>query len=89
MVFSFFKKQPEKVVPKATVARPRAPLPEMKVPPPQAGEPQKLEKPLPDLEFSVEACPPGKGCSSCTGGKAASGVSTAAGPGAVGDVGGR
>lgn len=60
MVFSFFKKQPEKVVPKATVARPRAPLPEMKVPPPQAGEPQKLEKPLPDLEFSVEKLPPAK-----------------------------
>lgn len=57
MVFSFFKKQPEKVVPKATVARPRAPLPEMKVPPPQAGEPQKLDQPLPDLEFSLEKVP--------------------------------
>ncbi|WP_374325981.1 STAS domain-containing protein [Azonexus sp.] len=60
MVFSFFKKQPEKVVPKATVARPRTPLPEMKVPPPQAGVPQKLEQPLPDLEFSVEEVPPVK-----------------------------
>ena len=38
MVFSFFKKQPQKM-PERTAARPRAPLPEMKLNPPPAEVP--------------------------------------------------
>jgi anti-anti-sigma regulatory factor len=52
MVFSFFKKQPQKM-PERTAARPRAPLPEMKLNPPVEEAPVSLE-PLPDLEFSVD-----------------------------------
>jgi anti-anti-sigma regulatory factor len=52
MVFSFFKKQPQKM-PERTAARPRAPLPEMKLAPPVEDAPVSLE-PLPDLEFTVD-----------------------------------
>lgn len=56
MVFSFFKKQPEKM-PERTAARPRAPLPEMKLAPAPAEVSTPLAEPLPDLEFSVEKLP--------------------------------
>lgn len=52
MVFSFFKKQPKKM-PERTAARPRAPLPEMKLKPPVEEAPVSLA-PLPDLEFTVD-----------------------------------
>ena len=55
MVFSFFKKQPEKM-PERTAARPRASLPEMKLTPAPAEVSAPLE-PLPDLEFSAEKLP--------------------------------
>ena len=54
MVFSFFKKQPNKM-PERPAARPRPvePLPEVKPPPAEAAEPVKpLPEPLPDLEFT-------------------------------------
>lgn len=56
MVFSFFKKQPEKM-PERTAARPRAPLPEMKLPPAPVEASTPLAEPLPDLEFSLEKLP--------------------------------
>lgn len=55
MVFSFFKKQPNKM-PERPAARPRPvePLPEAKPLQPQVEEPAKpLPEPLPDLEFTV------------------------------------
>lgn len=57
MVFSFFKKQPDKVMPKAKSARPRMPLPEMKVDRTPSINPENLEQPLPDLEFTVDKKP--------------------------------
>lgn len=54
MVFSFFKKQPNKM-PERPAARPRPlePLPEVKPPATEAAEPVKpLPEPLPDLEFT-------------------------------------
>lgn len=53
MVFSFFKKQPQKM-PERAAARPRAPLPDMKLNPPKETPSATLAEPLPDLEFSVE-----------------------------------
>lgn len=52
MVFSFFKKQPQKM-PERTAARPRASLPEMKLKPPVEEAPVSLA-PLPDLEFTID-----------------------------------
>jgi len=53
MVFSFFKKQPQKM-PERAAARPRANLPEMKL----ASQPEEsavpLSEPLPDLDFATE-----------------------------------
>lgn len=54
MVFSFFKKQPQKM-PERPAARPRAPavhLPEAKRPVAPVEEVQPLAEPLPDLEFT-------------------------------------
>jgi anti-anti-sigma regulatory factor len=56
MVFSFFKKQPQKM-PERTAARPRAPLPEMRLNPPPAEVPPAEAELLPDLEFTVEELP--------------------------------
>jgi anti-anti-sigma regulatory factor len=53
MVFSFFKKQPQKM-PERTAARPRAPLPEMKLAPQPEETAVPLAEPLPDLEFTSE-----------------------------------
>jgi anti-anti-sigma regulatory factor len=55
MVFSFFKKQPQKM-PERPAARPRAPgvhLPEVKRPAPPVEEVKPLAEPLPDLEFTI------------------------------------
>ena len=54
MVFSFFKKQPQKM-PERPAARPRAPtpLPEVKAPVPVPEEVKPLSTPLPDLEFTT------------------------------------
>ncbi|RIX48530.1 MAG: hypothetical protein D3M94_06535 [Rhodocyclales bacterium GT-UBC] len=54
MVFSFFKKQPQKM-PERPAARPRAPavhLPEVKRPVAPVEEVEPLAEPLPDLEFT-------------------------------------
>lgn len=56
MVFSFFKKPPQKM-PERSAARPRAPLPDVKLPERPADAPVRIE-PLPDLEFSLETLPP-------------------------------
>lgn len=58
MVFSFFKKQPQKM-PERPAARPRAPepLPESRSNPP-AEEVAQLAEPLPDLEFTSGKLPP-------------------------------
>ncbi len=54
MVFSFFKKPPQKM-PERAPARPRAPLPEMKLAPRAEETAAPLSEPLPDLEFTVES----------------------------------
>lgn len=63
MVFSFFKKPPEKM-PERQAARPRAPavrLPEVAPPTQPVEEVVPLSEPLPDLEFSLDdPVPPGK-----------------------------
>lgn len=59
MVFSFFKKQPQKM-PERPAARPRAPVP-LPEPASQAALPEKVEplsQPLPDLEFTTGHLPP-------------------------------
>lgn len=53
MVFSFFKKPPQKM-PEPTSARPRMPLPEMKIKQDEAPAPEKLSEPLPDLDFVTD-----------------------------------
>lgn len=57
MVFSFFKKPPQKM-PERPAARPRAQVPEPETPkiPDAAGQP--LSQPLPDLEFTGGDLPP-------------------------------
>jgi anti-anti-sigma regulatory factor len=61
MVFSFFKKQPEKM-PDRPAAKPRAPdvRPEVSAPKPTAEKSVPLAEPLPDLEFSVGNMPVSK-----------------------------
>lgn len=54
MVFSFFKKQPQKM-PERQVARPRAP--EVRAPKPLIEEVEPLTAPLPDLEFATGSQP--------------------------------
>lgn len=54
MVFSFFKKPPQKM-PERASARPRAPLPEMKLAPRVEDAAAPLSEPLPDLQFTVES----------------------------------
>ena len=58
MVFSFFKKQPEKM-PDRPAAKPRAPeaRPEVSAPKPTVEQSKPLAEPLPDLEFSVGNMP--------------------------------
>lgn len=61
MVFSFFKKQPEKM-PERQAARPRAPavrLPDVAPPVPPAEVVVPLSEPLPDLEFGSSKAPTG------------------------------
>lgn len=55
MVFSFFRKQPEKM-PERPAARPRPldPRPEVSAPKPLVVEVEPLSSPLPDLEFTTE-----------------------------------
>ncbi|WP_415033581.1 hypothetical protein [Azonexus sp.] len=53
MVFSFFKKAPQKM-PEPTAARPRMPLPEMKLKQEEAQTPAALSDPLPDLDFVTD-----------------------------------
>lgn len=55
MVFSFFKKQPEKM-PERPAARPRPldPRPEVRAPKPLIVDVEPLSVPLPDLEFTAE-----------------------------------
>lgn len=79
MVFSFFKKQPNKM-PERPAARPRAaePLPEADLPKPVSEEaPKPLPQPLPDLEFTF-----GKPSASVTSSAAAKPKSAAAVPNA-------
>lgn len=59
MVFSFFKKQPQKM-PERPPARPRAPepRPEVRAPTPKIEEVEPLAEPLPDLEFTLGNLPP-------------------------------
>jgi anti-anti-sigma regulatory factor len=60
MVFSFFKKQPQKM-PERPAARPRAPavqLPETRQPAAPVEEAEPLPEPLPDLEFTVSNIKP-------------------------------
>lgn len=60
MVFSFFKKQPQKM-PERPAARPRAPavqLPEVRQPAAPVEEAAPLPEPLPDLEFTVSNVKP-------------------------------
>lgn len=52
MVFSFFKKQPQKM-PERQAARPRAPIPEVRPQNIPTEEPVPLAEPLPDLEFTA------------------------------------
>ena len=54
MVFSFFKKQPQKM-PERPAARPRAPdlRPEVRSPKPLVVDVEPLSEPLPDLEFTT------------------------------------
>lgn len=54
MVFSFFKKQSQKM-PERQAARPRAPKPEVVPPKPMIEEAEPLSTPLPDLEFNAGA----------------------------------
>jgi len=54
MVFSFFKKQPQKM-PERQAARPRSPKPEVAPPKPMIEEAEPLSTPLPDLEFNSGA----------------------------------
>src|SRR3990167_8642024 len=60
MVFSFFKKQPQKM-PERPAARPRAPEPQPEVRAPKPlivdVEPLSLSEPLPDLEFTSSRPP--------------------------------
>lgn len=59
MVFSFFKKPPQKM-PERPAAKPRAPavqLPEAPRPVAPVEEVKPLEEPLPDLEFSLDPAP--------------------------------
>lgn len=58
MVFSFFKKQPQKM-PERPAARPRAPepRPEVRAPKPLIVEVEPLSEPLPDLEFTSSKPP--------------------------------
>ena len=56
MVFSFFKKQLQKM-PERPAARPRAPVPEVALPKPVVEESVKLSEPLPDLEFNRDIPP--------------------------------
>jgi anti-anti-sigma regulatory factor len=53
MVFSFFKKQPQKM-PERPAARPRANLPEMKLAQRSEEPAVPLSEPLPDLDFATE-----------------------------------
>lgn len=53
MVFSFFKKAPQKM-PEPTAARPRMPLPEMKLRPEEPKSQMSLDEPLPDLDFVTD-----------------------------------
>ncbi len=58
MVFSFFKKQPQKM-PEKPAARPRPPVVDAPVKAPPAPEPAPVAlEPLPDLEFSTGHLPP-------------------------------
>ena len=65
MVFSFFKKQTQKM-PERPAARPRSPepRPEVRAPKPLIVDVEPLDEPLPDLEFSTsakaQAAPPAK-----------------------------
>ncbi|HXE38065.1 MAG TPA: STAS domain-containing protein [Azonexus sp.] len=52
MVFSFFKKQAQKM-PERPAARPRPPAPEVRPENLPPAEPEPLAEPLPDLEFTV------------------------------------
>ncbi len=58
MVFSFFKKRPQKM-PERPAARPRAPesRPEVRAPKPLIVEVEPLSEPLPDLEFTSSGSP--------------------------------
>lgn len=56
MVFSFFKKQAQKM-PERPAARPRPPIPEVRPQNLPPEEPEPLSEPLPDLEFSVANSP--------------------------------
>ena len=60
MVFSFFKKQPEKM-PERQAARPRAPAVPLPEAPPPVEEVVPLTEPLPDLEFTVDKPPAAAG----------------------------
>ena len=57
MVFSFFKKQIQKM-PERPAARPRSPepRPEVRAPKPLIVDVEPLDEPLPDLEFSFTRC---------------------------------
>lgn len=57
MVFSFFKKQVQKM-PERPAARPRPLMPEVRPQSPPPEEPEPLAEPLPDLEFTVGSRPP-------------------------------
>lgn len=56
MVFSFFKKQAQKM-PERPAARPRPPTPEVRPQNLPPEEPEPLAEPLPDLEFTVGSRP--------------------------------
>lgn len=54
MVFSFFKKQSQKM-PERQAAKPRPLMPEVIPPKPREAEPEPLSTPLPDLEFTASS----------------------------------